>query len=341
MVKGKGVKMDNTDKWELMAMLSRLLETPVTDVLYKTETLKGGTVGDVRRITGRAYSNNIALPFDIVKKTQHKWERYGDPLCWRREYEIYKNGLTEKMPCGIKLPRLVHLNEEVNQTIIWMEYVNGDTGNIKLNAPELTLAAERLGRFQAEFHLKGNKDLLYLRDFPAVRTSFELWFGRMAKPLSESIESFPEKIRQSLLTYAENADKILNALNALPVTLCQGDVHHDNLILKKEKGDTTVYLIDWDSAGYGIMGEDAVDVLMEAFVYSDRDVSLLPDFKKRIINGYINGAISGGVNLYLDDSTVRNIFALAWGFRIADLFLYYKEEHPKKRCIGILEAMLL
>jgi hypothetical protein len=42
----------------------------------------------------------------------------------------------------------------------------------------------------------------------------------------------------------------------------------------------------------------------------------------------------------MSDKLIRDIFALAWGFRIADLYLYYSDALPKKRCIEILQAML-
>jgi len=91
------------------------------------------------------------------------------------------------------------------------------------------------------------------------------------------------------------------------------------------------------------MGADAVDVLTEAFVYSDRDVSLLPEYKSKIMEAYLKGARSGGVDLNLSGQTVRDIFALAWGFRIADLYLYHKKErreNDKARCVDILRSML-
>ena len=117
-------------------------------------------------------------------------------------------------------------------------------------------------------------------------------------------------------------------------------IKHDNLIFRESAGETDIYLIDWDCAGYGYMGEDAVDVLMEAFVYSSRDVALLPDFKQKIIDGYCEGVRSRGIDFAMCNTLVRDIFALAWGFRIANLYLFYKDELPKKRCIEILQAML-
>ncbi|MGE5579462.1 MAG: phosphotransferase family protein [Bacillota bacterium] len=49
----------------------------------------------------------------------------------------------------------------------------------------------------------------------------------------------------------------LDSIGNLPLTLCQGDVHHDNLIFRDAPNGPDIYLIDWDSAGYGTMGDGA------------------------------------------------------------------------------------
>ena len=332
--------MTEIGKPSLLKALEALLGIPVRDAAYSTEVLQGGTVGDVVKVSGTAETNAAACPFAMVVKTQRKWDRFGDPDCWRREYAIYRHGLADRLPRTIRLPKCCLLEEETEGTRIWMEHIQGKTGNEQLHAAELALAAERLGTFQAEFSRSGPRDLPYLRPFPAARSSFDLWWGRMRKPLQTPINGFPEDLRHALSESAARAEALLRSLDALPVTLCQGDVHHDNLIFKETARGPEVYLIDWDSAGYGRMGEDAVDLLMEAFVYSSRDVSLLPDFRRRILQGYCAGVQKGGVPFEMEDALVRNVFVLAWGFRIADLYLYYKDEKPKARCVDLLRCML-
>lgn len=333
--------MTDINKESLLAALGNMFADKIMDVHYSTEILEGGTVGDVVKLSGEAKTDIAVLPFSIVVKSQRKWDRHGDPDCWRREYDIYKQGLVDELPKTIRLPQYYLLEEDEGCNRIWMEFIEGKTGNKQLHANELALAAYRLGELQAEFHQTGERNLTYLRSYPAVRSSFDLWWSRMKKPLSTKIEGFPDELRDMLGDYGDRAEILLATFDNLPLTLCQGDVHHDNLIFKERPDGIDVYLIDWDCAGYGRMGEDAVDVLMEAFVYSDRDVSLLPNFRRRIIDGYCGGAKKRGVDFTMNRELVRDIFALAWGFRIADLYLYYKEEHPKKRCVEILQVMLM
>lgn len=339
-IKSEVYSMYDINKTSLLSALGNMFKVEINDASFSTQVLQGGTVGEVCRIAGEAKTGNGFLPYSIVLKTQRKWERHGDPNCWRREYDIYKNGLADELHNSIKLPRCFLLEFGGETTRIWMEDIKGATGNKQLHAAELALAAEKLGELQADFSMNGKRDLPYLRDYPAVRSSFDLWWNRMKGFLSGNIDGFPDELRLILLDYAERAEGLLDSFDELLLTLCQGDVHHDNLIFKEMTYGTDIYLIDWDCAGYGCMGEDAVDVLMEAFVYSDRDVSLLPDFKQRIIEGYCKGVRSQGLDFDMDDNLVRNIFALAWGFRIADLYLYYKDEYPKRRHVEILQTML-
>jgi len=334
----------NIEKPSLLAALGAMMGAPVRDAVFSEEILHGGTVGDVRKLSGEAVAGDCRRPFALVVKTQRRWERHGDPGCWRREYEIYKNGLPGALAGDIQLPRCYLLEEENDLTRIWMEYIEGRTGK-QLCLPDLELAAEKLGRQQAQFHLNGKIDLPYLRGFPAARSSFDLWWNRVKKPLCRPMLGFSKKLRTVLNEYAARAGTLLEAFDSLPTTLCQGDVHNDNLIIRGSE----VYLIDWDSAGYGRMGEDAVDMLAEVFVYSDADISLLPEFRRRIAEGYCRGARGGGMELRLDDRLVRDIFALAWGFRVADRFLQHKhykcyfskKASVRKRCVQLLRAMLL
>jgi Phosphotransferase enzyme family. len=283
----------------------------------ESELLQGGTVGEVKLIKG----DN----FNYVLKTQRKWERHGDPDCWRREYDIYVSEFEKTIP-HIKIPQCYHKSTENDTTYLVMEYINGRTGVENIDVDELSYTANKIGKFHREYH---NCNLPWLRNYPAVISSYDLWYGKIKDSLHES--DFPDDIHCLLNDYTARKDEIFHSFNVLPRTVCHGDVHHDNIIIL----DDDVYLIDWDSAGYGYMGEDAVDMLCEAFIYSDRDVKLMSDYKKRIITAYCDGA-----EITLDDTVIQNIFIMSWGFRIAALWFYYHDNpNMRQRCIDILRIM--
>ena len=336
----------------LIQALSNKFNAVVCDVEYSSEVLQGGTVGDVTKLFGQVkiQGETTAQPFELAVKTQKQWIRSGDPQCWRREYEIYHSGLVAKLPQELKLPQCYLLEESTDTTKIWMAYVDGLTGNKALNVAELADAAYQLGVFQAKYHLQGEMNLPYIRSYPAVHSSFDLWWGYTEALLSKPIEGFPEALRAVLNNYGTHSQDLLGSFDVLPRTLCQGDVHHDNLIFNKSFGETSIYLIDWDSAGYGFMGEDAVDLLMEAFIYSDRDPTLLPEYRQKIIEAYCRGVRTQVVNdqgikikgfdFNMSKTLIRELFVLSWGFRIVDRYVYHEDVAEKRRCLEILEMML-
>lgn len=330
-----------TEKKSLLKALTEMLGTEADVVRYSTHVLQGGTVGEVLLLSGDAQTSRGLSPFSVVLKIQKEWYRHGDPDSWRREYELYRHGFAISMPPMLRIPKCYFLEAGDGVTQIWMEFVEGKTGPNQLHADELALSAERLGEFQAWFHLRGQRRLAYLRSYPAVCSSFDLWWNRVKSYLDQPMDGFPDELRHILNDYAARAPDLLASFDALPETLCQGDVHHDNMILRQSEGETDVYLIDWDSAGYGRMGEDAIDMLMEAFIYSHRDPSLLPMFKEKIMEGYCKGAKKGGLTLILDDALIRDITALSWGFRMADRFLYCKDQPSRTRVVHMLRSVLM
>lgn len=334
--------MEQIHKPSLLKALGAMLDREVLDATFEAEPLHGGTLGDVRLLRGQAQAGEERLPFALVVKTQKQWTRPGDPNSWRREYDLYRASLFADMPQGLQVPPAYLLETEDGLMRIWMAYVDGRTGATQLNADELALAARRLGWWQAAYHLRGARDLPCLRDFPAVRSSLDFWHGRMAPFLADGdkMPGFPDDVRLALLEEADRSAALLERVYSLPLTLCHGDVHHDNLFLTEADGETVVMLIDWDTAGYGRMGEDAVDMLMEAFVYSDRAVTEMPVYRARILQAYREGAAESGVMPTLDDDMVRAIFLLAWAYRVADLYLYYEKPEEKQRCVDILRVML-
>ena len=283
----------------------------------ESELLQGGTVGEVKLIKGD--NSNYVL------KTQRKWERHGDPDCWRREYDMYISEFEKTIP-HIKIPQCHHKSTENDTTYLVMEYINGRTGVTEIDIDELSYTANKIGIFHREYR---GHNLPWLRDYPAVISSYDLWYGKIEDSLHEP--DFPDDIRCLLNDYTARKDEFFHSFNVLPRTVCHGDVHHDNIIIL----DNDVYLIDWDSAGYGYMGEDAVDMLCEAFVFSDRDITLMGDYRKRIIDAYCDGA-----EITLDDTMIKNIFIMSWGFRIAAKFFYYHDNpNMRQRCIDILRFM--
>lgn len=324
----------------LYLALSNKFLSEITNVRYKAEILNGGTVGTIYSICGEALIELKWYPFLIILKKQQQWYRYGDINSWHREFDIYKFALNNTFYHSIKLPNCFLLEEFEGITFIWMEYINGKTGSNQLHADELAFVARILGEFHIDYYLRGRFDLSYLRKNPAIISSFELWLNRVLPYLKFPINEFPEELRAILNDYANQANEILKSFRTIPITLCHGDVHHDNIIINMNSGKDQIYLVDWDCAGYGYLGEDIIDILMEAFVYTDKDVSLLPKYKQKIFEGYRKGTRNKNIEFKMNDKLIKDMLILSWGYRILDLFLNNHDNTYRKRSIQILQIIL-
>lgn len=136
----------------LIHVLEKMLGSTVLRVDYEAEKLHGGTLGDVQLIAGVAETTgDMSGPFKVVLKRQKKWERHGDPNSWRREYDLYKSDLGEYFAESFRWPVCYHATLDGDETEIWMEYVEGVSGQ-NLTADMYERAAEALGRFQGRLY---------------------------------------------------------------------------------------------------------------------------------------------------------------------------------------------
>jgi hypothetical protein len=93
------------------------------------------------------------LPYRIVLKIQKKWERYGDPGSWRREYDLYASDLGATFSDALRWPTYYHaeINAEENESQLWLEYIDGITG-LDLTGDVYEQAELELGRYQGKLY---------------------------------------------------------------------------------------------------------------------------------------------------------------------------------------------
>ena len=144
-------RLDESELRGLKTALNAMLGSEAHVIDCQAQPLKGGTVGQVRLITGMAQTAEAGrLPFRLVQKTQRKWERPGDPDSWRREYDLYRSRLSDLFDDSLRWPICFHadMNDEQDQTRIWMEYIDGPAG-YTLTPNMLEQAARALAGFKA------------------------------------------------------------------------------------------------------------------------------------------------------------------------------------------------
>lgn len=132
----------------LKHVLSKMLGKSISHADYHAQELHGGTLGEVRLVTGTAVTtDDDCLPYKVVWKKQKKWDRPGDQDSWRREYDLYASDLGKAFTGSFSRPECYHAEMNCDEIQIWMEYIDGISGR-NLTIEMLETAALELGRFQ-------------------------------------------------------------------------------------------------------------------------------------------------------------------------------------------------
>ncbi|MCL2096859.1 MAG: aminoglycoside phosphotransferase family protein [Oscillospiraceae bacterium] len=290
-------------------MLSKTLDRIIINADYQIKSLQGGTVGDVQLVSGIAETDNgEKTPYKIVLKTQKKWERSGDPNSWRREYDLYMSKLDALFTDSLRWPECYHaeINEEETQTQLWLEYIDGISG-WDLTIEMLEKAAFELGRFQGRLY-KNKPDMLHNMDcfgeFDAVRKYYMLCRGEMLKRIDSLGDELPRHLRQLLIDCDDKAEEIFSNAERLPIVLCHRDFWVTNIFYK----DGKIILIDWDTTGWGFMGEDAVHL-----IFDETDINCLVEYYSKLLPAYLKG-IAGYIDVSkIDVSHIWEVIVLKYG----------------------------
>lgn len=322
---------------KLIQVLCKLLGTSIKNAAYKSKRLHGGTLGDVRLISGEAVTDDgKTLPFKVVRKTQKKWSRYGDPGSWRREYDLYASDLGSAFDDSLRWPRCLHaeINAEEDQTEIWMEYIEGVSG-LDLTGDMYQRAALELGRFQGRLYAQKPGFLADITNLSGVdyAKNFYLHY-RSYKMVYDYIRGedceIPRHLCKMLIELDENSDEIFGRIQKLPVVLCHRDFWVTNIFY----ADGNIRLIDWDTAGLGYLGEDLASLIAD-----EADVSNMAELYHRCVPAYYRGFGEHVDVSHITDDCVWEFILILFGYRLVEWYLEAKTPQGKALQIATLEEI--
>jgi len=265
-----------------------------------TAGIGGGSFGtSLYRLSGLSRDRGVTVPWTMILKILHSKpdSKPGDSHYWRREADAYQSGLFNNLPPCVAAPRCFAVTDYPNESWIWLEDVKDELARWPLQ--RYGLAARHLGQFNATYvtaHSLPTWPWLsagWIRDdikiFGVELTRF---YENLKHPLVRRF--VPSGAAGSLLRLWEQREAFLEALDALPQTLCHLDAFRRNMFARRTAaGDQTV-LIDWAFLGPGPIGAEIVSMVMVTLMFTEVPVSDAPNLDQVVFDGYLMGLRDGG-----------------------------------------------
>ena len=315
--------------------LSKMLGASIMHADYITTQLHGGTLGDVRLVTGTAETTDgKKLPYRLVLKTQKKWERYSDPDSWRREYDLYASDFGKLFTDSLRWPECYYAEKNGDEIQIWMEYVNGTSG-LNLTGEMYERTAKELGRFQSRLYAEQPAILQTLTNLSKVdyMKNYYLHY-RSWNEVYDYIRSndcpIPKHLCDMLIDIDEHSDEIFNRIARLPMVLCHRDFWVTNIFSHDDK----IMLIDWDTTGWGYMGEDIASLIAD-----EAEVDHMVEYYHRCVRAYYTGFSEYADISHLSDHCIYEMILIKFGYRLVEDYKFAEAPHEKMLQLNVLQKI--
>ena len=203
--------------------------------------------------------------FEVIPAELH--EQVLRDLDWLDEPRLYRSGLADAMPDGLRMPVVHAIDEAPDGVTLWLE----DVDDVPAWDPDrYRRSAEALGRLGARW--PGDRAMHELG--MGHREIAGLFFGKVVNndlviqaddafwrdPLVADVVD--DRFRTDLFRLAELMPGMLAELDELPRGVCHGDAAPDNL---REPGDGTIVAIDWSYGNVDALGSDLGQLLVGRF----------------------------------------------------------------------------
>lgn len=281
----------------------------------------------LQRITGIANDRSKQFSWSVILKILHLqpknvgsiFNSSQDPThwnYWQREALIYTSGILDNLTCDLVAPRCFAVTQpSANILWLWLEDIQGSPGST-WPLERFGLAARHLGYLQGSYVMARSlpSESWLSRDWHRVwvsnidNTALEAWREPTVwqHPLLKEI--FSPDIGDRVMDLWSDRHILLDAVDKAPHTLCHFDITPNNLFSRRNAyGDDQTVLIDWSFVGYGVLGEDIINLVLDSIFLLFVDGSSLIPLEKLVLEGYLAGLRSAGWNG--DERVVRFTYA--------------------------------
>ncbi|MCL2007459.1 MAG: aminoglycoside phosphotransferase family protein [Treponema sp.] len=317
----------------LKIVLHELFKEDIIDMSHETEELHGGTVGSVHLISGNAKTLKGDYPYNVVLKISKKWERPNDPPSWRREYDLYASDLGTLFTDTFRWPKCYHLEQNENEIQLWLEYIDGISGD-DLVPDMYEAAAYELGKFQGKLFSEKPAVLQKLANLSGTDYAKRFYlhyrgWNKVYDYIRSSDSEIPAHLCKMLIDFDDNADEIFKRIEQLPIVLCHRDFWVTNIF----SSNRNIFLIDWDTTGWGYLGEDIASLLAD-----EADVDNMKENYLRCVPAYYKGFCEYS-NVSVKDNCIHEFILALFGYRFIEWFLRAKAPEEKSYHIETLQKV--
>jgi len=349
----------------LIGVLSKVLSKKISLVDAQTKRLAGGTVGEVFLVEGVAWTTEgDKLPYELVLKIQEKWERPGDLMSWRREYDLYASDFAMVFSDLFCWPLCHHASMDGDTYQLWMERARGNSGE-DLTTDMLEKAALELGRFQGRVHHYSEtlRQLGCLGDLGYMERDHEEWEVqrynydflcseqcRIPEHVKKMIRKHPWNngktieynylrsdecdipihLKQMIIDIDDNRKTIFEKMKRLPVVLCHRDFWFENIFYDEGR----IVLIDWDCAGWGFLGEDIASLIAD-----DTKTECLHEYYQRFIPAYLKGLSEYMEIPVMEKMRIWEMILIKFGYRMVQNHMFTESQSIKRKQVKRLQAI--
>ncbi len=217
-------------------------------------------------------------------------------LDWLDEPRLYRCGLAEDLPRGLRLPQLFRVDEAPERITLWLEDVADDPCWDLDRYHRSAVALGRLAGHWPEERAVGELGI-------ARRPLDQLFFGKISHldlpaQADDRFWSEPsiatvvdDRHRDDLERLRDAVPHLLGRLEAMRHGMAHGDATPDNL---REPGDGTIVAIDWSYGHSGPLGSDLGQLLAGRTEAGAIDPCQLADVARVILDGYVDGLAQEG-----------------------------------------------
>jgi thiamine kinase-like enzyme len=224
------------------------------------------------------------------------------------------------------------INKKANEIQIWMEYIDGVSGSA-LTIGMLEEAALELGRFQGKCSKRFNmlQEIGCLGDPGFMEREFSQWHKSSEYACLRSSKcDIPKNLKQMLIDIDDHKDEIFNDLKGLPVVLCHRDFWNENIFFS----DNGIRLIDWDTSGWGFLGEDIASLIADGM-----GAERLEENFRSLVPAYLKG-ISEYMDVPLiDKACILTMILIKFGYRMTQEYMFSDNSDEKNRVVAALQKI--